>query len=152
MLVKDIRPGAAGSIGFPDFTLMGFAVYFAADDGVNGNELWKSDGTAAGTVLVEDINPGAGSSVPSYLTNVSGTLFFAASNGVDGIELWKSDGTAAGTVLVKDISPFAEPDSSSSPSFLTNVSGTLFFRADDGVYGVGDELWKSDGTEAGTGS
>uniref|UniRef100_UPI00056C1DDD hypothetical protein n=1 Tax=Microcystis aeruginosa TaxID=1126 RepID=UPI00056C1DDD len=68
-------------------------------------ELWKSDGTAAGTVLVKDINPGSSSSYPGSLTAVGNTLFFTAYDGLggSGTELWKSDGTAAGTVLVKDI-------------------------------------------------
>ncbi|MEB3831575.1 ELWxxDGT repeat protein, partial [Phormidium sp. CCY1219] len=72
------------------------------DDGTNGFELWKSDGTAAGTVLVKDIRSGSGSSNPSNLTNINGTLYFGADDGTNGFELWKSDGTAAGTVLVKD--------------------------------------------------
>jgi ELWxxDGT repeat protein len=65
-------------------------LYFRADNGVNGVELWKSDGTAAGTVLVDDIRPGGVNmhSNPQELTNVSGTLFFRADDGVDGIELW----------------------------------------------------------------
>ena len=79
---------------------MGGTLFFAADDGANGSELWKSDGTAAGTVLVKDITPGSRrGSCPSDLTNVNGTLFFAANDGTSGRELWKSDGTAAGTVL-----------------------------------------------------
>ncbi|MCA9179762.1 MAG: hypothetical protein KDB14_35140, partial [Planctomycetales bacterium] len=114
-------------------------------DGVSGRELWKSDGTAAGTVLVMDISAGTGSSSPRYFANVNGTLFFNAHDGVSGYELWKSDGTAAGTVLVKDIS--AGPWHS-NPESLTNVNGTLYFSADDGVNGR--ELWKSDGTAAGT--
>ena len=76
-------------------------------------ELWKSDGTTAGTVLVKDINPGltAGypnvpaSSEPYGLTALDGQLLFTANDGIHGDELWKSDGTAAGTVLVKDIAP-----------------------------------------------
>ena len=67
-----------------------------------------SNGTAAGTVLVKDINPAANAdSNPRFLTNVSGTLFFTADDGVDGNELWRSNGTAAGTVLVADIIPGA---------------------------------------------
>ncbi len=76
-----------------------------ANDGTSGIELWKSDGTAAGTVLVKDIRPGIFNSNPLSLTNVNGTLFFAANDGVTGFELWKSDGTAAGTVMVKELTP-----------------------------------------------
>ena len=65
---------------------------------MHGDELWKSDGTAAGTVLVDGHQPWAASvPTPADLTHVNGTLFFVANDGVHGIELWKSDGTAAGT-------------------------------------------------------
>ena len=110
-----------------------------------GIELFKSDGTSEGTVLIKDINPGEISSNLSDLTNVNGTVFFAADDGTNGTELWKSDGTESGTVLVKDIIPGL---SGSLPKNLTNVNGTLFFTATDGVNGV--ELWKSDGTAEGT--
>jgi ELWxxDGT repeat protein len=100
--------------------------FFRADDGTNGLELWTTDGTAAGTVMVKDIGPGSYSSAPIQLVNVNGTLFFTANDGTNGDELWKSDGTAAGTVLVKDILPGS--DNSSASSFL-NVNGTLFFLA-----------------------
>jgi ELWxxDGT repeat protein len=60
----------------------------------NGYELWKSDGTAAGTVLVKDIYPGGDSSWPSSLTEAGGHVFFTADDGVHGDELWTSwDGT-----------------------------------------------------------
>ena len=119
--------------------------YFSADSGTIGYELWKSDGTSAGTVLVKDINAAAGTSSIQFMTNVNGTLYFRADDGVNGTELWKSDGTSAGTVLVKDIVAGAN---GSAPLVLTNINGTLYFNADDGVHGT--ELWKSDGTSAGT--
>ena len=121
-MIKDIQPGVNES--FPSFlTAVGNTLYFEADDGVNGSELWKSDGTAAGTVLVKDISPGARSSSPASLTAVGNTLYFKANDGLNGVELWKSDGTAAGTVLVKDISPGA---GSSGVGFLTAVGNTLY--------------------------
>src|SRR5262249_54140621 len=118
-------------------------------------ELWKSDGTKAGTQLVKDIYAGSASSSPSNLTNVNGTLFFQANDGTHGQELWKSDGTADGTTLVKDVYPGGffgyyggcYPHSA-NPSNLTNVNGTFFFRANEGVHGA--DLWKSDGTAGGT--
>ena len=67
--------------------------------------LWKSDGTAAGTTLGTDINPGSTGSDPKFLTNVNGTLYFSADDGTNGGELWKSDGTAAGTAMVTDVNP-----------------------------------------------
>src|SRR5262245_41736168 len=146
-LVLDINPGTASS-GYSQMVAIGSTTYFAADDGVNGVELWKSDGTAAGTVLVKDITPGNVGSHPNFLTNVNGTLFFTADDGT-GRELWKSDGTAAGTTLVKDIYPdYGCCPNSAGPSTLTNVNGTLFFTAYNDT--TGRELWKSDGTSAGT--
>jgi ELWxxDGT repeat protein len=68
----------------------GGTLFFTADDGSHGIELWMSDGTEAGTVLVGDIYPGTteSSSNPQYLTDVNGTLFFAADDGNHGVELW----------------------------------------------------------------
>jgi ELWxxDGT repeat protein len=123
---------------------MGGTLYFSANDGKDGRELWKSDGTAAGTVMVKDIKSGGKGSYPGGMTNVNGMLLFSADGG-QGLELWKSDGTAAGTVLVKDINPGS---GSSNPGHLINANGTLFFWANDGTHGI--EPWKSDGTTAGT--
>ena len=154
MLVKDINPGCDDGINrrydydLPEFTNVNGTLFFVANDGTHRTELWKSDGTAAGTVLVKDIDsrPYSGS-YPAHLTNVNGTLFFTANNGLDdaGVELWKSDGTADGTTLVADFPP-AGVDSYLDN--LTDVNGTLFFTVNDGTHG--NELWKSDGTAAGT--
>jgi ELWxxDGT repeat protein len=149
VLVKDIYAG--GGSNPANLTNVNGTLYFTAQDGTGGIELWKSDGTAAGTVLVKDMRSGPGNgSYPGRLTDVSGTLFFSANDGTHGEELWKSDGTAAGTVMVRDIDPRASygVPSSSMPTDLTAVNGTLFFSAFNGVNGR--ELWKSDGTAAGT--
>jgi ELWxxDGT repeat protein len=147
-MLKDILSGAGDGVPWSfnaNKAVANGILFFAATDGANGVELWKSDGTTAGTVLVKDINGGAAGSSPQNLFNLNGTLYFTADDGVNGRELWKSDGTAAGTVMVKDISGGS---SNSSPRNLTDVNGTLFFTADDGVNGW--EVWKSDGTAAGT--
>jgi ELWxxDGT repeat protein len=148
-LVRDVNTSPGG--GDPDsLVAVGDSLYFRANDGASGVELWKSDGTAAGTVRVKDIRPGAADSFPSNLTNVNGTLYFSANDGVTGYELWKSDGTATGTVRVKDVFTGVY---ASSPTDLANVGGVLFFsasgRTTSGV-STGNELWKSDGTDAGT--
>ena len=96
-MIKDIQPGSIGSLP-ADLATVGGSVYFKANDGTNGSELWKSDGTLEGTVLVKDIRPGASNSLPRLLSNVGGTLYFSAHDGTNGNELWKSDGTPEGTV------------------------------------------------------
>lgn len=84
---------------------LGNEMYFIADDGTSGSELWKSDGTLAGTMLVKDINPGAGSAFDpqAQLGKFNGKLFFSANDASVGFEPWTSDGTAAGTTLLKDL-------------------------------------------------
>lgn len=129
----------------PAVNLNGFAI-FAATDGSNGYELWKSTGGWGGTEMILDINPGSGDSFPGVggMVVLGGAVYFDADDGTNGVELWKTDGTPGGTVMVKDI----QAGGDSSPGDLTLVGSTLYFRADDGSTGV--ELWKSDGTATGT--
>lgn len=123
---------------------------FIGDDGTSGRELWKSDGTPGGTQRVKDILPGSGGGLEgSMLVVVGNVVYFAARDGVHGRELWKSDGTTAGTVMVKDIDPSFGDFGSSQPQGLARIQNTLFFRAaSSGV--VGQQVWTSDGTAAGT--
>ncbi len=132
-LLKDINPDA----GYSDpwgFVEMGEDLYFVADDGTNGHELWKSDGTPSGTQMVKDIRPGSSIFGPQTLTEMNGTLYFAAFDTTSS-HLWKSDGTEAGTVLVT-----AHPD---NPSELTAAGGMLYFTN-------GASIYASDGTPEGT--
>src|SRR5262249_44109016 len=151
-LVKDINPSGSNDVRY--LAAMGGTVFFRANDGIHGSELWRSDGTEAGTYMVKDINPNGANSTPADLTVVGNTLFFSAYDGTQGggphgVELWKSDGTEGGTQLVEDI---YSGSTSSNPRYLTNVGGTLFFSAFDGPQGGGThrrELWKStEGTAA----
>ncbi len=131
---------------------------FQANDGSNGTELWKSDGTGVGTVLLKDINPGDSygpspnplSSYPGLFTEINSTLFFVARDYTHGYELWKSDGTTEGTALVIDILTGETQNGplSSNPSYFENAGDTLLFAATDETHG--NELWRSDGTGSGT--
>lgn len=145
----DLNPGPADGLTFSAFhpADVNGMLYFAAHDNGFGfdQEIWESDGTAAGTAKLKDIWPGSRGSFPSWFTNLGGSVLFSADDGVHGRELWQTDGTPAGTKLFKDINPGF---STSDPSNLININGTLFFTANDGVHGV--ELWKSDGTPEGT--
>ncbi|QGJ70240.1 Hypothetical protein PBC10988_19350 [Planctomycetales bacterium 10988] len=142
-ILIDIDP--TGSSYPIDFTEVNGTAYFTALTPSEGDELWKTDGTTAGTELVADIVPGSEGSYIDDLINVNGTLFFTANTASYGRELWKTDGTSAGTVLVKDITPGTD-DTLIQDQLAVN--GTLYFRFTDGTYGR--ELWKSDGTSAGT--
>lgn len=157
VLLKDIHSGTTGMYYFGNgsgdnpFVAINGVGYFAAESGwedpINvGNELWRSDGTEAGTWLVKDINPGEESSSPQNFFNVGGVLFFTADDGVHGIELWKSDGSKAGTMLVKDITD-TNPFDTEFGTFAV-IDETLFFSAKN--WTMQNMLWKSDGTEEGT--
>lgn len=131
--------------GISVHTAVNNTLFFLANDATHGRELWKSDGTEAGTIMVRDINPGAANSDPRELVNVNGTLFFTAFDYGHGDELWMSDGTEAGTIPVRDIRPGWL---NASPQDLTNVGGILYFRASSDA--SGNELWRSDGSVEGT--
>ncbi|MEP6949275.1 MAG: ELWxxDGT repeat protein [Ginsengibacter sp.] len=133
-----------GSYAKYEYAVLNGISFFAADDGIHGAELWRSDATGAGTQMVKDIYPGAASSAVHDITVSGGKIFFSANDGIDGQEIWVSDGTDAGTFMLKDLSPFG----SSSPSYLIDANGTLYFFSNN--ISTADQLWKSDGTASGT--
>ncbi len=146
-LVKDIFPGPGGSAAMAGQTRiadLAGTLFFTANDGQHGSELWKSDGTDAGTVMVRDINTGIGSTIIDTLTVVDGKLFFFADDG-NGREVWTSDGTDAGTRKVRDVNPTGGIGSLANGIAFDDE---FYFGADNGT--IGYELWKTDGTSAGT--
>jgi len=131
-------------------TIKGNVFFVSGWNTAAGSELWKSDGTPEGTVLVKDINPGPAGSLPRFFCDMNGTLFFSAYDGNDSQrwDIWRSDGTPEGTVKVKSL-PFC------TPLKLYVVEGRIFFSGrepttgnpcDEGAL----ELWTSDGSPEGT--
>ncbi len=161
MMLKDIYPGAlTNTLGsYPyDFVDVSGLTYFTANDGKTGTELYVTDGTAAGTRLVKDLNPGSGSGAslygskmfywrydgsvePAALGNI--LLFRGYSPGA-GYEVFRTDGTPGGTKLLKDI----YPGTGSGYFYYGCRLGAFiyFFARDTSGYG----LWRTDGTTAGT--
>jgi ELWxxDGT repeat protein len=160
-LLVDLRPGESSygySYGSNASNLTEFddKLYFTANNGENGNELFVTDGTGSGTQLVIDLRPGENNygstngSYPSNLTEFNDKLYFTANNGENGNELYVSDGTGSGTQLVKDLFPGSNKygSYSSYPSNLTEFDDKLYFTANNGENG--NELYVSDGTDSGT--
>ena len=160
-LVKDINPNYAGDLfnwstqsrtdglEYENYVYKD-KLYFYADDGVHGMELWVSDATNAGTYMLYEFNPGmigwdfTDYKVPDFC-EMNSLLYMNAGNTANGNELWVTDGTSGGTQEVVDLNPGS---ASSNPSFLTVYHGKIYFTANDGVNGW--ELFCSDGTAAGT--
>lgn len=142
-LLRNIN--ATGGSDVQDITCVEGLVYFSADDGVSGNEVWVSDGTPEGTRLLKDINPGAGDSGPLNFLAWQDRVYFVADNGVDGYQLWSSDGTTAGTQFEL---PMQDVQGLVSSSRFTVYNDLVVFRG--GTDELGSELWRSDGTVEGT--
>lgn len=148
-MVKDINPNntSTGVYGISDLAKLGNMIYFFADDGEHGNELWQSDGTEAGTTMLKDITEGGGNSGFGTLHFFKNKLYFGI-NDMTGTtaELWTTDGTKDGTQKVKTMptgSFFNLVELFSSVDF---PSSFLFTFYND----LAIELWTSDGTETGT--
>ena len=154
VLLADINP--SGSSNPQWLTYSGGKLYFSADDGVSGAELWSYDVTTNTLAPVADVRAGSLGSAPEQLMVLGSDIYFTADGGPQGRELWKFDGIAV--ALVKDIAVGGGTYSSNpgvynsnSPEFLTKfttLNGKLLFNADDGRHGI--ELWGSDGTAGGT--
>lgn len=138
-LVKDLAPGSASTYPYR-LEAAGGLLFFVGTSG-GRQQLFRSDGTSAGTFLVGNIgsNPGF-----DQLVSLGGLLLFVADDGIVGAEVWSSDGTPAGTRLVRDLGP-------GGGTFIPDlaVSGQrTYFPARDLV--TGWEPWSTDGTAAGS--
>lgn len=118
-------------------------LYFAGGS-YNDSELWKTDGSSQGTVLIKDILTGRNGSYPKNLFDFNNRVYFTADDSIHGRELWVSDGTALGTQLVKDIFPGQQSSSHDGFKFYP-VNGNLM------MVDIGEkDVVLSDGTATGT--
>ena len=135
-----------------NFARLGDFSYFYLSTGVGQaapgvSELWRTDGTAAGTTRLAGF-PGLEQSLdPTAVFESGGVIYFPGGTTATGTELWRSDGTPEGTRAVLDVN--AATTRSSTPTAPVEVrGGRWLFAADDGLNGR--QLWVTDGTDPGT--
>lgn len=164
-LVRDLNPVLATASSNPRafVALSPTRTLFFATTVSEGAELWRTDGTAAGTALVRDLAPGEASSVTGSMVALNGVAYFAATTPQAGTELWRSDGTAPGTWLVTDFVPGASGNLTAGPVVVGNrvlyvsatTTGAYQLAATDGVttsmlksFSLGPTMLVSDGARA----
>lgn len=101
--IKDIYPGITSS-EIEDFYQIGKKLFFTATNGINGRELWVSDGESANTFMLKDITLGSsGTTFVSFEIKNEFLYFVAFSSISNSYQLWKSDGTILGTQLITEL-------------------------------------------------
>jgi ELWxxDGT repeat protein len=141
-LLRDINPGPPGAFSFgstPQFVTTRGVLYFAADDGEHGPELWRTDGTPSGTWMVKDLRPGRDGSAPEQLSADHGWVFFSAFTDGQGREPWSSGGEDWDTRSLRDLVP---GEASSNPGYFVRSGWDVYFFADE-VTSVGQGLWSA---------
>lgn len=145
-LVSDLTPGPTSTSFSANLVSVGGTAFVALNTTTYGTELWKTDGTAAGTSIVKDLVAGEVSSNPRGLVAAGSNVFFVAQVSGD-YQLFKTDGSAAGTVKVYSPDPATAVDFDSNFLQGAALGGNVLFIQNNGD---GVELWKSDGSTAGT--
>ena len=135
-LVADLSQTGVGSRA-SDYTVAGDRLFFGANDGSHGRDLWMWDGTAQ-PELVHDFNTyttGRFRYNPRYFGVAGDRVYFSGGDVSNGEELWTSDGTDAGTIRLTRLL-----DSDAPPRNLVDLNGVAFFQDRDGV------VYRSEGT------
>jgi ELWxxDGT repeat protein len=123
--IKSSNPSNYQNYNGSVFAVLNGNFYFSADDGIHGQELFTSDGTANGTHLVKDISVGEVSSNVVLIKTAGSKIYFQTiNNATYSGTLWVSDGTEAGTVPVANL-PIATAGSCYD---FTDVNGSLFLH------------------------
>jgi ELWxxDGT repeat protein len=141
-------------------TSIGNNLFFFANDGVNGLELWKTDGSTNGTVMVKNADPfppnprtyGFGGDKIIQTMQLNNSLVYFFSTALYGEEIWVSDGTSIGTKILKDINQATESSFNLYPFYsnerIDGFDDRILLNVNDGF--VGQETWQSNGTKNGT--
>ena len=136
--VADIRNGSDGStINY--ITPYKDHVYFSADDGIHGNELWRSNGTESGTMLFLDLVPGPDIGLPVFFSEIGGFLYFRGRHSTTYSfqhVIYRTDGTVEGTIMIVGVTGSAE-------SALIEIQGGLYLAY--WTVATGSELSRMDG-------
>ncbi|WP_346824219.1 DUF7619 domain-containing protein [Rapidithrix thailandica] len=131
-----------------DFTYKGEA-YFIANDGIHGTEIWKTDGTKEGTMMLKEIYPGNNLTFQVSISIFNNKLYFFKMNeGGYYHEIWESDGTTEGTKFIKKISARGINLVATLEKHILFASKSYIKK--DGKYENQNQLWRTDGTEIGT--
>jgi len=128
--VKNINPNLNASSNPAELTVLGTNCFFSANDGTNGRELWKTDGTTVGTTLYLDMIAGSTASNPTNLNVIGTQLTFVGTHPTLGRELFRTNGVGSLT-LIKDINTSGD----SNPTNVTPIGSELYFSATNGSNG-----------------
>ncbi|MFP2928487.1 HYR domain-containing protein [Pyxidicoccus sp. 3LG] len=121
---------------------LGNALVFPGNDRVHGTELWKTDGTAAGTVPVDPATPTSSEGMAAEMLYFDDWLLMGTRIGLGSDDLWSSNGTAAGTRMLR-----ANTVWQGAPLGMAIVGNRVLFHGDNPE---ALELWATDGSPAGT--
>jgi ELWxxDGT repeat protein len=145
-LVRDINTNVVPVSSFAtDFTDLGTTSFFDANDGVNGSEPWTTDGTAAGTFQWGDLQQGPVGATGRQPVRAGAQTFLIESSFNTGAKVWVAGATrqSVRSVTTPELAPLvnAAPVGALGDVFLFSA-----FNTTTGAR----ELWRSDGTQAGT--
>ncbi|MDB5199770.1 MAG: hypothetical protein JWO92_1733 [Chitinophagaceae bacterium] len=147
LMLKDVFPGATGS-GIQQIVKTSNYTFFNAEDADADADrgLYRTDGTAAGTIKLNLTYPTYNSTKADKLTALGDKIIFAGDNFPNYGEIWASDGTQAGTIALERFQP---TNANTIPVVeLAAMGSNVYYSVIDGSNHA--LLKKTNGTIAGT--